>query len=786
VLALALGVIPFFQIIRFSAGDLSLLLCCFDSDRFHCICAVLFWFITPDQQQSNLQQNDYPTTAMKLAPRHQASLFVTTIALSACVARGFSSFVRATSSCRTNLARRSLSATTTSSSMETTTTNAFLQQEGLPQFADVQPSELTPAVERLLTQLSADFGSLENKLSEANGSVQYDDVLPEVERMQFPIGFTWGVAGHLNGVQNGDVLREQYESNQPKIVAAMSQFSQSKPLYDALKTVESQLESEDKDESETAPSFDVLQKRRAVENSLRSMTLGGVGLEGADKERFNEIKMRLAALSTSFSNHVLDETKAFSLTVEDAASMEGVPASAKAMWANAHAMYVQSQAADDKDADADASPAMDAEKGPWRIGLDAPSYIAVLSHVRDRSLREQVYKAYLTRASDLSAVADNNNVPAIYEILQLKQEMSQLLGFGNYAELSLASKMAPSVEAVTELTDLVAAKAIPAAKRELAEVTAFAREHGGDDYSEANLDKLQPWDTTFWSERLKESKFDLKEEDTRPFFALPAVLDGMFSLVERIFNIDVAAADGEEQVWNKDVRFFKVTDKDSGKHIASFYLDPYSRPEDKRGGAWMDVCIGKSEAVKRDVAVAYLTCNGSPPVGDTPSLMTFREVETLFHEFGHGLQHMLTRATVGDVAGINGVEWDAVELPSQFMENWCYDKPTVYGFAKHWQTGEPMPEDMFQKLCDQKSFNAGMMSCRQLCFGQIDLELHSNYDAKAAEAEGGETIFDVQRRVAQKYTPHSMPLEEDRFLCSFQHIFAGGYAAGYYCKSIAT
>jgi oligopeptidase A len=713
---------------------------------------------------------------MKLSPA-----FVYTIALSASLARGFSSFARATS--RTNVAR------SLSSTMETTTatTNAFLQQEGLPQFAALQPTELTPAVESLLAQLTVDFGSLEDKLTQGTGdaTIQYEDVLPAVERMQFPIGFTWGVAGHLNGVQNGDVLREQYESNQPKIVQAFSQFSQSKPLYDALKAVESQLEKDNEDADNC--DFDVLQKRRAVENSLRSMTLGGVGLEGADKERFNEIKMRLAALSTSFSNHVLDETKAFSLTVDDASSMEGVPDSAKAMWANAHVMYLQSQA-DDKDKDTTDektkdAPVMDAEKGPWRIGLDAPSYIAVLSHVRDRSIREQVYKAYITRASDQSAVADHNNVPAIYEILQLKQEMAHMLGFANFAELSLASKMAPSVEAVAELSDLVAEKAIPAAKLELAAVTAFAREHGGDDYIEANLEKLQPWDTTFWSERLKESKFDLKEEETRPYFALPAVLDGMFSLVERIFNINVTAADGEEQVWNKDVRFFKVTDKDSGKHIASFYLDPYSRPVDKRGGAWMDVCIGKSEAVKRDVAVAYLTCNGSPPVGDTPSLMTFREVETLFHEFGHGLQHMLTRATVGDVAGINGVEWDAVELPSQFMENWCYDKPTVYGFAKHWQTGEPMPEDMFQKLCDQKSFNAGMMSCRQLCFGQLDMELHSNYDPKAAE-EGSESIFDVQRRVAQKYTPHSMPLDEDRFLCSFSHIFAGGYSAGYYCKCI--
>jgi oligopeptidase A len=355
-----------------------------------------------------------------------------------------------------------------------------------------------------------------------------------------------------------------------------------------------------------------------------------------------------------------------------------------------------------------------------------------------------------------------------------------MLGFDNYADLSLASKMAPSVAAVAELSDLIADKSLPAAEREFAEILALAREKGGDEYSEANLDKLEPWDTGFWSERLKESKFELKEEETRPYFALPVVLEGLFGLVERLFGVEVRAADGEAEVWNPDVTFYKIFDSSSGKHIASFFLDPYSRPADKRGGAWFNGCIGKSEAMNKDTPVAYLTCNGSPPVGDTPSLMTFREVSTLFHEFGHGLQHMLTDATVGDVAGISGVEWDAVELPSQFMENFCYDRKTLYGFAKHWQTGEPMPEDMFEKLKQQKTFNAGMMSCRQLLFGQLDLELHSGYDAKAGADGTGESIFDAHRRIAAKYSPYNMPLDIDRFLCGFSHIFAGGYSAGYY------
>ncbi|GAX10024.1 oligopeptidase A [Fistulifera solaris] len=636
----------------------------------------------------------------------------------------------------------------------TTTTNPLLQQEGLPRFAEIDPQDLTPAVEELLKKLEHDFQSLETKLSASTDNIEYESVLPEVEKMQFPIGYTWGVAGHLNAVKNGDELREAYQANQPKIVKALTQFKQSKPVFAALSAIEEKQKVADDD------SFYTQQKKRAVENSLRSMKLGGVGLEGEAKETFNTMKMRLAELATKFSNNVLDETKAFSLTLTDASQMEGVPDSAKAMWANAHVNFVKQS-----------SEELDVEKGPWRITLDMPSYIAVMSHMKDRTVREQVYKAYLQRASS----DERNNTPIIYETLKLKNSMAKMLGFDNYAEQSLSSKMAPSVEAVRELTDLIAAKALPAAEKELVEITALAREKGGDEYSE-----LKHWDVTYWSERLKESKFELTEEETRPYFALPAVLDGMFQLVSRIFDIEVQSADGEEQVWHPDVRFFKVYDKESGKHIASFFLDPYSRPENKRGGAWMNVCIGKSEACGRDTPVAYLTCNGSPPVGSKPSLMTFREVTTLFHEFGHGLQHMLTTATVGDVAGISGVEWDAVELPSQFMENWLFDKSTVYGFAKHWETGAPMPEEMFDKLEKQRMYGTGMATCRQLVFGQIDLELHSAFDAEAGEKGEGESIFDVQRRISSKYVPYMMPLPEDRFLCSFSHIFAGGYAAGYY------
>jgi oligopeptidase A len=683
-----------------------------------------------------------------------------------------------------------------------TVENPLLHQEGLPKFASIEAEHLSPAVQVLLEQLATEFAALESNLSSLSSSSSYDQVVPVLERLQSGIEYAWGVAGHLNGVKNSDALRAAYEANQPEIVKATSVIQQSQVIYTALQNIQEQLP---KDTS----SFEVSQKRRAVEIALRSMTLGGVGLEGAAVDRFNEIKQRLAALKTTFSNNVLDATKAYHLTVTDATVLEGVPETAKALWAAAHV----------KAENVETTPESTAA-GPWRITLDMPSYIAVQSHVRDRLVREAVYKAFVTRASELaknsSNDANNNNVPLIYEILQLKHEMAVLLGFKNYAALSLASKMAPSVESVGELSDLIRNKALPAAVKELEEMTKLAQEQ------DSSVTTLEPWDIKFWTERLKESKFELTEEETRPYFALPAVLDGMFALVERLFQINVKAADGKAEIWHPDVRFFQVFDAEN-KHIASFYLDPYSRPENKRGGAWMGTCLGRSEACGRDVAVAYLTCNGSPPVGDKPSLMTFREVETLFHEFGHGLQHMLTTVTTGDVAGINGIEWDAVELPSQFMENWCvialllqsasafmsfaitvlrllvscfdfdsthdellvwfyrcYDRPTVYGFAKHWETGDPMPEDMFEKLKEQKAFNAGMLACRQLLYGQLDMELHSNFHAVKGAVGEGESIFDVQRRVAEKYTPYGMPLPEDRFLCSFSHIFAGGYAAGYY------
>ena len=339
-------------------------------------------------------------------------------------------------------------------------------------------------------------------------------------------------------------------------------------------------------------------------------------------------------------------------------------------------------------------------------------------------------------------------------------------GYDNYAELSVSTKMAPNVDTILKLIQMLRDNAFPAAKKEFEEMVNFAK-------SEGFSDKIMNWDFHYWSERLRERAYQYEEEQLRVYFPLDGVLKGLFALAERLYGVTIVSADGKVDVWDNNVRFFEIYEKSNQKYLACFYLDPFSRPEEKNSGAWMDPCIGKSRALNK-TPVAYLNCNGSPPVGDTPSLMTFREVETLFHEFGHGLQHMLTRIEHGDASGINNIEWDAVELPSQFMENWCYDRETLFGFAKHYQTGEPLPEDLYQNVKAAKNFHAGIALIRQLLFATLDMTLHSSYDPN-----GMKSPFQVQAELAVDYAVIP-PIENDRFLCSFGHLFGGGYAAGYY------
>ncbi|MEQ8633267.1 M3 family metallopeptidase [Gimesia maris] len=616
--------------------------------------------------------------------------------------------------------------------------NPLLVLEGLPRFDRIEPQHIQPAVKALLEQSEAGL-----KKIEAEAQPSWEGLMQPLEELDYPWERSWGSVGHLLGVKNTPEIREAYESVLPDIVAFSLSARQSKPIYEALVALR---------DSENWNSLNDAQ-RRIIEKRILSAELAGIGLSGEQLTRFNEIARELSSLSTKFANNVLDATKAFTLIITSADDVAGFPDSLKQLAAQSYNSW------DEKKPEVEATP----EEGPWRISLDFPCFGPFMQHCRNRELREKVYRAFITRASE----GEINNEPLIPEILKLRKEKAHLLGYANFAEVSLAEKMAPSIDAVLEMEERLRTASFENGQQDLKDLQEFASAQG-------ETEPIIQWDFAFWSERLREQRFSYTDEELRPYFSLEKVLDGLFQLVNRIFGITVTQVTDDIPVWNKDVRYFNIANE-SGETIAGFYLDPYARPADKRGGAWMDDCLGR-KIVNGTVQlpVAHLVCNSTPPVGSKPSLMTFREVETLFHEFGHGLQHMLTTINEADAAGINGVEWDAVELASQFMENWCYHKPTLLGMAKHFETGETLPDELFEKIKAARNFQAGTQMLRQIQFGVVDLKLHSEFDP-----DGNESVFDVQREISQSTSVLPM-LPEDRFLCSFQHIFAGGYAAGYF------
>ena len=626
-------------------------------------------------------------------------------------------------------------------SVSTVTDNPLLIGEGLPPFATIKPEHVEPAMTQLLAELETELSKLESTVQPT-----WHGLVEPLDRLTERLRWSWGIVGHLMGVKNSPELRTAYETVQPQVVQFYNKLNQSKPLYEAFKALRASGEWDSLEDAQ----------KRIVEAAIRDAELSGVGLEGEKRDRYNAIQLEQAELSTKFSNHVLDATKAFSLTLTNKDEIDGLPPSLLSLAASS------ARAAGEENATA--------ENGPWRITLDFPSFGPFMQHSKRRDLREKLYKAFISRASS----GDLDNTQIIERILQLRQEEANILGFNSYAELSLASKMAPSYDAVEALHEQLRGASYDAAKKEFEELKAFAASKGVPEASD-----LKHWDVSYWAERQREEKFAFSDEELRPYFPLPQVLNGLFDLVKRIFGVTVTAADGMAPVWHEDVRYFQVADE-TGESIAYFYLDPYSRPAEKRGGAWMDDCMGRAKITASNGItitrnpVAYLVCNQTPPVDGKPSLMTFREVETLFHEFGHGLQHMLTKVDYAGAAGINNVEWDAVELPSQFMENWCYHRETLLGMAKHYETGETLPEHYYQKLLAARNYMSGSAMLRQLHFGLVDLELHHRY-----QPGGNESVNDVRNRIA-KTTTVLPPLPEDAFLCSFGHIFAGGYAAGYY------
>lgn len=630
--------------------------------------------------------------------------------------------------------------------------NPLLFNQPIPAFDKIEAQHVIPAVRQVLADAERHLGELEKNIIPT-----WDGLVEELANIGEPVRRVWSPVSHLNGVLNTPDLRKAYESVQGDIVSFGLRMSQSEPIYQGLKAIQ------------TSQIWDSLSEaqQRIISQKILWAELSGIGLVGEARKRFLEIEQELTKLKTQFSNNVLDATKAGTFVLRTRADVEGMSESLLRLASQTFNANLATNAAPGTENSSD-----DAEKskstpedGPWMFTLDATSFLPFMQQSKRRDLREKLYRAYVTRAS--SGQWDNTRlVPAI---LKLRQEKAKLLGYRNYAELSLASKMAPDLGTVYNLLEELRSASFDHAKGEIQDIRNLAAERG-------QTDPLMNWDVAYWKKRMEEERYELDEEKLKQFFPLPRVLEGLFALVKKIFQIEVRPAQGEVPTWHQDVMFFKIYNERS-EHIASFFLDPYSRPENKRGGAWMDECVvRRKHHDKIEIPVAYLVCNFTPPIENKPSLLTFREVETLFHEFGHGLQHMLTTVDFVDASGINGVEWDAVELPSQFMENWCYHRPTLLGLAAHVDTGAPLPEDLYNKIQTTRTFFSGHDCLRQLQFATTDLKIHETLGNEQLVADD---VFNVEREVSKTCTIIP-PLASDRALCSFLHIFAGGYDAGYY------
>ena len=607
--------------------------------------------------------------------------------------------------------------------------NVLLDVDGLPHFGAITPPMIEPAVTAVLAQARA-----RREAVFATGGVPgWDRSIVPLEDAGERISRVWSPASHLHAVADAPPLREAYTRCLPSLSAYGSEVAQDERVYQAYRHVA---------ETETGL---VPAQRRLIENALRDFRLGGAELGPAAKERLRAIQQELSMLTSRFEQNVLDATRGWTLVVDEESALAGLPESARAL-------------ARDTAAQAGVS--------GWQFTLDAPSYIPFMTYAARRDLRASMYQAYVTRASAAGPQANLwSNDEAIGQILGLRQEAARLLGFSNYAEKSLASKMARSPERVFGfLRDLVR-RARPAALREFQELSEFARRDGGPA-------ELAAWDVAYYSDRLRAQRYAFSEEDVRPYFPLPRVLSGMFEVVHRLYGLSIAERPGVE-IWHPDVRFYDIRDE-HGALRGGFYIDLYAR-EGKRGGAWMDECISrKRTAAGVQTPVAYLTCNFGRPIAGKPSLLSHDEVTTLFHEFGHGLHHMLTLVDYAAVSGINGVEWDAVELPSQFMENWCWQREALAFIGGHYETGEPLPEALFERMYAARNFQSAMHMMRQLEFSLFDMRMHAEYDGGGAAAV--QHILDEVRREVSV-----VPVAPcNRFQNSFTHIFAGGYAAGYY------
>jgi len=609
--------------------------------------------------------------------------------------------------------------------------NPLLANSTLPMFSRIKPEHVVPAIDQLLAEARS---SVEQHL-QATQNYTWKNLIAPLEDVDDKLSKAWSPVSHMNSVVNSDELRDAYNACLPKLSAYSTEMGQNEALFKAYRFIA---------ESDEFATLDIAQQK-IIRNALRDFKLSGIDLDNEKKQRYKEISQELSALASSYEENLLDATNAWNKVIRDEEDLAGLPESALAQ---------AKQTAESHNEDG------------WMITLQFPSYISVMTYADNRELRREHYEAFATRASDQGPHAGQwDNSENMERILALRHEKARLLGFNNYSELSLATKMAEKPDDVTDFLEDLADRSWRHARKDLAELREFTQKH-------YDIKDLQSWDMAYYSEKMRQHFYQLSQEEVKTYFPITRVLPGMFAIVEKLYGLQITEISDFDS-WHPDVRFFQIHDQ-AGQLRGQFYLDLYARAK-KRGGAWMDDCVSRKRSDDTiQTPVAYLTCNFTPPTGDTPALLTHDEVTTLFHEFGHGLHHMLTQVDHLGVSGINGVEWDAVELPSQFMENWCWEKDALALMSGHYQTDEKLPDALFDKMIAAKNFQAGMIMVRQLEFSLFDFRIHRDYDPE----KGGriyETLEQVREQVAVVRPP-----KFNRFAHSFSHIFAGGYAAGYY------
>lgn len=610
--------------------------------------------------------------------------------------------------------------------------NPLVSFTDLPPFSDIKPEHVKPAVEQAIEDCRAKI----EQVLDGNTLPTWENVIAPIEEVDDRLSRLWSPVSHMNSVVNSDQLREAYESCLPILSEYGTWVGQHKGLFEAYKAIKS---------SETFETLTQAQKK-TIKDALRDFELSGIGLPKAEQKRYGEISKRLSELGSKFSNNVLDATMGWTKHITDQNELAGMPESALA---------AAQAAAEGKGLEG------------YLLTLDIPSYLPVMTYCDNQALRKELYQAYVTRASDRGPNAGKwDNTENIAELLKLRYEVARMLGFNTYSEKSLATKMAETPDQVLSFLNNLATKVKPQGEREVQELREFAEQEFG-------VTSFELWDIAYYSEKQKQKLFEISDEELRPYFPENKVVSGLFEVLNRVFGMKVQEREGVD-TWHESVRFFDIFDSNDVLR-GSFYLDLYAR-EHKRGGAWMDEC--RVRRINADgelqTPVAYLTCNFNRPVGDKPALFTHDEVVTLFHETGHGIHHMLTQVDVSSVSGINGVPWDAVELPSQFLENWCWEEEALAFISGHYQTGEPLPKAMLDNMLAAKNFQSGMFILRQLEFGLFDFTLHTTYDPEVGP-QVLETLAEVKKKVAVLPS-----LEWNRFSHSFSHIFAGGYSAGYY------